>query len=122
MTAILLTARTFVALHGRIIEPGTVFACEKDYAKKLVTGGSAELNLSKNAVKNGENTGGNGDGKSAQTPPESTDLASKLDDLTVEKLKGLAQKHEISLESATKKAEIIEKIIASGVVIDETDV
>ena len=118
MTAILLTARTFVALHGRIIEPGTTFACEQDYAKKLVAGGSAELKLSKNAVKNG----GNGDGNGVHTPPANTDLASKLDDLTVEKLKELAQKHEISLESATKKAEIIEKIIASGVVIDETDV
>jgi len=104
MTAILLTARTFVALHGRIIEPGTTFACEQDYAKKLVAGGSAELKLSGNSV------------------PENTDLASKLDDLTVEKLKELAQKHEISLESAAKKAEIIGKIIASGVVIDDTDV
>lgn len=118
MNAILLTARTFVALHGRIIEPGTTFTCEQDYAKKLVAGGSAELKLSENAVKTDENSSESG----AQTPPENTDLASKLDALTVDKLKDIAQKHEISLEPATKKAEIIEKIIASGVVIDETDV
>lgn len=114
MTAILLTAQTFVALHGRIIEPGTTFACEQDYAKKLVAGGSAELKLRGNANssdKNGENTSS-----------KSAELQAKLEDLNVNMLKALAKKHSVELESDDKKAEIIEKIIASGVIIDETDV
>lgn len=128
MSAINLVAITSIILHGRIIEPDTEFACEYSHAKKLVDGGSARLksddslkndeNVDENSAKTLGNTGVNGD----QTPPDNTDLKDKLDDLTVPKLKELAKKHEIQLDSDDKKEQIIEKIIALGVNIDEENV
>lgn len=135
MAAIILIAITSIFLHGRIIEPGTEFACDHSHAKKLVDGGSARLK-SAEARKSDENTGkkdgippGNDDGNNEnsggngeQTPPENINLQEKLDGLLVPELKELAKKHAIQLDSDDKKAQIIEKIIASGVNIDEENI
>ena len=121
MAPAILIAITSVFLHGRIIEPGKEFACDLSHAKKLVEGDSARLKGGKAPENTGEN--GENQGKNAEnTPDNSADLQEKLDGLTVAKLKELAQKHEIQLKSDDNKAEIIEKIITTGIELDETDI
>lgn len=114
MGALILTAITSVFLHGRIIQPGTEFACDMEHAKKLVKGGSARLK----STGISENTDGNGE----KTPDLNVDLTKKLDNITVPKLKEMAQKYEITLSSDDNKPQIIEKIIAAGVKFDEENV
>lgn len=104
MSAIILIATTSVFHHGQIIPPGREFACDMEKAKKLVEGGSARM-------KNSEKTDEPVDQKRAL-----------LEGSTVPKLTAFAEKKEISLDSATKKPEIIQKILDSGVEVNETDI
>lgn len=104
MSAVILIAITSVFHHGQIIPPGREFACDMEKAKKYVEGGSAKL-------KNSEKTNETVDPKRAL-----------LEGLTVQKLTSLAEKKEVSLDSATKKPDIIQKILDSGVEINETDI
>ena len=117
MVPTILIAITSVFLHGRIIEPGKEFACDISHAINLVAGGSAEFKEPLTAYLH-ENKGEN----VADITDSSAYLAGKLDGLTVAKLKELAQKYEIQLKSDDNKTEIIEKIIAAGIELDETDI
>ncbi len=116
MASTILIANTSVFLHGRIIEPGDEFTCDLQHAKRLVESGSATLKPRKVDIEpqnEAENT--------VNIQENSSNLMKKLDAFTVPKLKELAQKHEIQLDSDDKKAEIIKKIIESGVISNETD-
>lgn len=112
-SAIILVAITSVFHQGRIVQPDEEFACDLEHAKKLVKGGSARLKVEEKAQKNDENDDKNTD--------FSHDLKTKLEAITVPKLKELAQKHEIALDSDDLKPQIIEKIMAAGVILDEKE-
>lgn len=121
---VILIAITSVIHHGVILQPGEEFACELGYAKKLIKGGSAMLKGATEAEnvpktdENGEIDSENG----GNAPISDTDFFKKLDGLTVPKLKEITKKHQISLASEDKKDEIIQKIIDSGVDLDEEDI
>ncbi len=142
MATVILIAETSVFHHGQILPSGTEFACAMDYAKKLVAGGSARLkiaeknngdsqdnNLGTDSQKDNQNSGENSQNDSQNGGKSNNDnldfnkeLEAKLDELTVPKLKELAKKHEITLDSDDKKPEIIKKIVAAGVKLDETNI
>lgn len=121
---VVLVAITAVMHHGVIIKPGEEFSCELNHAKKLVAGGSAEMKVkdefgqSIQTDKDGENEGGHG-----EDPIDPTfELIAKLNEINVPLLKELAKKHGVELDSDDKKPQIIKKLMAVGVKLDEENV
>lgn len=98
----MLKAKTAIFLRGRILQPDTEFSCEFNYAKKLVAADSAEL-----VVK-------------ADHKKESLDLL--LEDLTIPKLKKLAEENGVKIDSDNKKPDIIKKLVEANVMLNETNI
>lgn len=115
--SVILVAKTSVLHYGVIIPPGEEFACDLSHAKKLISGGSAEMKDLKQA-KNGQKSGEND-----ENPMDPTfELIAKLNEINVPLLKDLAKKHDIELDSDDKKPQIVKKLVEAGVKLDEEDV
>lgn len=103
--AIVLEAITHVWFAGRMIEPGEVFSADDTFAKKLIKGKSAKVYKSV-----------------VQTVPldSQAELKKAFMKLTLDDLKALAETKNVELASEDNtKAEITQKLIDAGVVLDE---